>query len=377
MHPYEFSPRRRGTHDGFTLVEMMVTMSIMAFLIAILLPVLQRVRESARDTNCKSNLRQIGQGLTQYSVRMGSYCSGAWDWKRDGAVHEVGWVADLVNQGNNVGELLCPSSPNRLSVVYHELLTTDGASNTCADSLGGPDRRLPDNTIAENPCRKIGGVSNSAARAEILNELLLKKGYNTNYAASWFLVRTDVMIDRTGALMNSKPGCQKSPRERSCTIGPMIQARIGGLKVPASIIPIMGCGMLADRGEDALTEQIGDYPIGTPLAASYTTGPREKTSLGVPQISGSGSGPSRWWGPWNATLQDYRNFGVIHGGPTGGSCNILFIDGGVQPFNDSNNDGFLNNGFPASTQTGYADDIVELPPAMIYSGWSIDPVRIP
>jgi prepilin-type processing-associated H-X9-DG protein len=337
--------------------------------------VLQRVRESARDTTCKSNLRQIGQGLTQYSTRMGSYCSGAWDWKRDGAVHEVGWVADLVNQGNPVGEMLCPSSPNRLSQVFHELLTMDGAANTCADSLGGPDRTLPDNTVAENPCNKIS--KSGANKAEVLNELLLKKGYNTNYAAGWFLVRTDVNIDRSGALINSRNGCQKSQKERSCTIGPLIQARIGGAKVPANIIPIMGCGALADKGENNLTEPIGDYPVGTPLSASYTPGPRDKTSLGVPQITGGGSGPSRWWGPWNATLQDYRNFGVIHGGPTGGSCNILYVDGNVQSFVDTNNDGFLNNGYPASTVTGYADDSVELPPAMIYSGWSIDSIRIP
>ena len=376
MHSYELEPRRRRPkQDGFTLVEMMVTMSIIAFLIAILLPVFQRVRESARDTTCKSNLRQIGQGLTQYSTRMGSYCSGAWDWKRDGAVHEVGWVADLVNQGNPVGELLCPSSPNRLSEVFHHLLTMDGAANTCADSLGGPDRTLPDNTVAENPCSKIS--KSGANKAEVLNELLLKKGYNTNYAAGWFLVRTDVNIDRLGALINSRSGCQKGQKERSCTIGPLIQARIGGAKVPANLIPIMGCGNMADMGEHMLTEQVGDYPAGTPLAASYTPGPRDKTTLGVPQITGSGSGPSRWWGPWNATMQDYRNFGVIHGGPTGGSCNILFVDGNVQSFVDTNNDGFLNNGFPASTATGYADDTVELPPAMIYSGWSIDSIRIP
>jgi prepilin-type N-terminal cleavage/methylation domain-containing protein len=375
MHLYETKHTRRRKRCGFTLVEMMVTMSIIAFLIAIALPVLQRVRESARDTTCKSNLRQIGQGVTQYSVRMGSYCSGAWDWKRDGAVHEVGWVADMVGQGNRPSDLLCPSSPNQLSLVFNQLMTMDGPANTCADSLGGPDRLLPDRTVLENPCRKVAG--GGANKAEILNDLLLKKGFNTNYAAGWFLVRTDVNIDRSGALINANSGCQKSQRERSCTIGPLIQARIGGAKVPANLIPIMGCGAQADKGEEALTEAIGDYPIGTPLAASYTTGPRDKTTLKVPQITGSGSGPSRWWGPWNATLQDYRNFGVIHGGPTGGSCNILFIDGTVQSFNDSNNDGALNNGYPASAETGYADDIVELPPALIYSGWSIDSVRIP
>ena len=68
--------------------------------------VLVRVRENARDSTCKSNLRQLGIGFMQNSTRTGYLCSGAWDWKRDGAVTDVGWVADLVHQGTRSGDLL-------------------------------------------------------------------------------------------------------------------------------------------------------------------------------------------------------------------------------------------------------------------------------
>lgn len=56
-------PHRRR---GFTLVELLVVIGIIAVLIAVLLPALSKAREQAKAAQCASNLRQLGLGMMLY-----------------------------------------------------------------------------------------------------------------------------------------------------------------------------------------------------------------------------------------------------------------------------------------------------------------------
>ncbi len=56
-----------AAHYGFTLLELLIVIAILALLAALLIPVFSQVREKARQTTCLANARQLGSAILMYT----------------------------------------------------------------------------------------------------------------------------------------------------------------------------------------------------------------------------------------------------------------------------------------------------------------------
>jgi len=97
----------KQSKSGFTLVELLVVISIIAILLAVLMPSLSKAREQARSTVCKSHIKQLTLAASLWSEDHDGYVvAGMWYVPAKSFSNDTSAEADLANKAIQKGTSL-------------------------------------------------------------------------------------------------------------------------------------------------------------------------------------------------------------------------------------------------------------------------------
>jgi len=150
MKPYCYSRWSLGKSAGFTLVELLVVITITAILLGLLLTGVNAAREASRRAACQNNLRQIGLAINGFEAAHGKYPAGKrWSGpSTDANRFSIAWSVSLLNfvEEGDLYDLInfyVPfTDPQNLPVTGQLIPVYLCPSTSRREEHRGPDERL-------------------------------------------------------------------------------------------------------------------------------------------------------------------------------------------------------------------------------------------
>jgi prepilin-type N-terminal cleavage/methylation domain-containing protein/prepilin-type processing-associated H-X9-DG protein len=306
------SPRRR---HGFTLVELLVVITIIGILIALLLPAVQAAREAARRMQCQNNLKQIGLALLNYEsvyqgyppggMSVGGGYGSSW-WVRILGYAEQSNVSDRYKY--NEGGWL--AHPSLFSLSNFQLLNNQKF----------PFMVCPSSTLPQVVPSNVAGVffqGNTYAGIEGAADgnapnIYSAKFVDTGYTKSWVSAGGVLIAERTVAISEISDGTSNTMvvGEQSDWLAPIVSADgVGGQCDTGDCRSDCGHGFMMGTAPPTIDSRQFNL-----TAVLYPINYKTATATGVAGNCGS-----------NTPIQS------VH--PS--AANVLFADGSVQLLSES------------------------------------------